>query len=116
MCGSGGIGTYVVILSRVVVNCGLIKYIRANRHSGQIGIPKEVLPKKSHREIQKMRERTEEGYFLLIHNSVTIGVALPRQETEVVLPVREPVSSSVAVGDILKKGKPPAITLHCNTC
>lgn len=105
MCGSGGIGTYVVILSRVVVNCGLIKYIpgksafRANR----IGIPKEVLPKKSHREIQKMRERTEEGYFLLIHNSVTIGVALPRQETEVVLPVREPVSSSVVVGDFKKK-------------
>ena len=103
MCGSGGIGTYVVILSRVVVNYVLIKYIpgksafRANRHS------KEVLPKKSHREIQKMRERTEEGHFLLIHNSVTIGVALPRQETEVVLPVREPVSSSVVVGDILKK-------------
>lgn len=50
-----------------------------------------------------MRERTEEGYFLLKNNSVTIGVALPRQETEVVLPVREPVSSSVAVGDIIKK-------------
>lgn len=62
-----------------------------------------MLPKKSHREIQKMRERTEEGYFLLKNNSVTIGVALPRQETEVVLPVREPVSSSVVVGDILKK-------------
>lgn len=100
MCGSGGIGTYVVILSRVVVNYGLIKYIRANRHSKESS---KVLPKKSHREIQKMRERTEEGYFLLIHNSVTIGVALPRQETEVVLPVREPVSSSVVVGDILKK-------------
>lgn len=106
MCGSGGIGTYVVILSRVVVNCGLIKYspgksaFRANRHSKGSS---NVLPKKSHREIQKMRERTEEGYFLLKNNSVTIGVALPRQETEVVLPVREPVSSSVVVGDILKK-------------
>lgn len=68
MYGSGGIGTYVVILSRVVVNCGLIKYIpgksafRANRHSK--GSSNE-LPKKSHREIQKNEGKDGRGIFFV---------------------------------------------------